>query len=250
MAKRLLAALFVLCVVAAMCHAGAFVIAKPQPGEKIQLKSDYNIVWYWTLDGLDVLPTHVRFVLFKGGKASTNMLGNISQNLPIGDAGWSHGGKFLWKAGEYEGGPASAGNDYYIQAVTSDVVLTHDNFQGPFSLFVPVLNLQALTSRYIEFNPDPGCPMCGIFEVGSLLAQLGNPAGVAGNLVLLRNGRQVGLLGKLGSGGLLPTARVRLKFPADDFALIGRGGEGFEVAIIGDSGNILKRAPISLKMKQ
>ena len=93
--------------------------------------------------------------------------------------------------------------------------------------------------------------MCGVFDIGALLAKLGNPPpDVIGSLVLMRGGRQVGLLGRLGRGGLLPTEKVRLKFPADDFALIGQANQGFEVAILGESGNILKRQAISLKLKQ
>ena len=60
----------------------------------------------------------------------------------------------------------------------------------------------------------------------------------------------MGQLGKLGQGGMLLNRSANLQFGAEDFALLGQENQGFEVAIVGAGGNILKRQAISLKMKQ
>jgi hypothetical protein len=240
--KKTLPMLFVLLAFAAMCHATFITVTVPNGGEKLILKKYALVGWQ---HGGTIDESLVKLVLFKGGTDEGHKVGTIAQSIPIG---YSLSATYNWQVGAYEGGFAVPGNDYYIKVITMDGNFS-DFSDNPFSIVPPMIPIERLQG-FVEFNPDPGCPMCGIFEIGALLAQLGNPSGVAGNLVLLRNGRQVGLLGRLGRGGLLPTARVRLKFPADDFAQIGRGGEGFEVAIIGDSGNILKRAPISLRMRR
>ena len=240
--KKALMMLSLLIMFAAMCHATFITIAVPNGGEKLILKKYVLVGWQ---HGGTIDESLVKLVLFKGGTDEVHKVGTIVKNIPIG---YSLSGTYNWQVGAYEGGFAVPGNDYYIKIITMDGNFS-DFSNNPFSIVPPSIPIGSV-HEYVEWNPDPGCPMCGIFDIGALLAQLGNPAGVAGNLVLLRNGRQVGLLGKLGSGGLLPTARVRLKFPADDFALIGRGGQGFEVAIIGDSGRILHSKPIVLKMKQ
>jgi hypothetical protein len=240
--KKSLLVLVVLCLVVALGHAATLTITFPNGGEQLPLKKTVTVTW--TLMGY---PTAVmgKLVLFKGGTDAAHQVGTISQSVHV-----THEKIFEWQVGSVEGGSVGVGNDYYLRIISLNGADDFSDFSNaPFSIVLPKIPIERF-HEYVELNPDPGCPMCGIFDIGALLAQLGNPAGVAGNLVILRNGRQVGLLGKLGSGGLLPTARVKLRFPADDFAQIGRGGEGFEVAIIGDSGNILKRAPISLKMKQ
>jgi hypothetical protein len=102
----------------------------------------------------------------------------------------------------------------------------------------------------VELDPDPGCPMCGVFNLEDLLARLGNRLPPIGRLVILRNGRQVGQLGVL-SGGLLLNRMSKLRFAVEDFALLGQENQGFEVAILDVlRPHVLKRQAISLKMKQ
>ena len=125
----------------------------------------------------------------------------------------------------------------------------YSDFSNPFSIVLPKIPIERLY-KWVELNPDPGCPMCGHFNIEDLLARLGNPVDILGSLVILRNGRQVGQLGKLGQGGMLLNRMSKLQFGAEDFALLGLENQGFEVAIVGAGGNILKRQAISLKMKQ
>jgi len=237
--KKSLLVLFVLCAVAVMSYAASVAITFPAAGSQLVLKSGVSITWSYSGYSASSL---VKLVLFKGGTSSGHKVGNVAQNLTLGS------GAYSWQAGEYSGGFAGAGTDYYLKIVS--VNGDFNDFSDAFSIVLPKIPIEKF-HEYTVLNPDPGCPMCGVFDIGALLAKLGNPPpDVIGSLVLLRNGRQVGLLGKLGSGGLLPTEKVKLRFPADDFALIGQANQGFEVAILGESGKILKRQAISLKLGQ
>jgi len=241
--KKALMMLFVWIAVAALCDAANLTITFPNGGEKLPLKQTVTVTW--TLLGY---PTSVmaKLVLFKGGTDAAHKVGNIAHDVHV-----THEPTFEWQVGSYEGGFAGVGNDYYLRIISTNGADDFSDFSnGPFSIVLPNIPIERF-HEYIELNPDPGCPMCGVFDIGVLLAKLGNPPpDVIGSLVLMRGGRQVGLLGRLGRGGLLPTEKVRLKFPADDFALVGQANQGFEVAILGESGNILKRQAISLKLKQ
>ncbi len=240
--KKVFFALFVFCVAAVMCHAATLTITFPNGGEQLPLKKTVTVTW--TLWGY---PTAVmaKLVLFKGGIDQAHMVGNIAQNVHV-----THEKTFEWQVGSYEGGFAGVGNDYYLRIISMNGADDFSDFSNnPFSIVLPKIPIERF-HEYVELNPDPGCPMCGSFDINDLLARLGNPVDIIGNLVILRNGRQVGLLGKLGRGGLLMNRMAKLQFGADDFAMIGQANQGFEVAIIGDSGNILKRAPISLRMRR
>jgi hypothetical protein len=247
--KKSLLALFVMCAVETMCYAIQIQVRSPNGQEKWKLGSTQTISWsLFGTPAIDV--TLVKLVLFKGGTASTNKIGNIVQNIAVGPLHVTPqiSGTFDWTAGTYEGGVAPAGSDYYIRVISMNGQPS-DFSDGPFSLVFskPPFKIER---KFVEWNPDPGCPMCGNFDIGDLLARLGNPVDITGDLVILRNGRQVGLLGKLGQGGLSPDQKVKLRFGADDFALLGQENQGFEVAIVGAGGNILKRQAISLKLKQ
>ena len=65
----------------------------------------------WAFCGTPSNETLVKIVLFKGGTAAANKIGNIVQNIPIGPLHQipTVSGTYAWKAGSYEGGTAHAG---------------------------------------------------------------------------------------------------------------------------------------------
>ena len=227
-----------------MGHAAYVEITYPNGGEKLSLKKSVTITWIYsgTIDS-----SMVKLVLFKGGTDAAHKVGNIVQNISIRIA--SMHGAYTWQVGAYEGGFAGVGNDYYIKIISMNGDFS-DFSNNPFSIVLPKIPFEKLHREWVELIPEPGCPMCGHFNIEDLLARLGNPVDILGSLVILRNGRQVGQLGKLGQGGMLLNRMSKLQFGAEDFALLGQENQGFEVAIVGAGGNILKRQAISLKMKQ
>ena len=247
--KKVFFALFVFCVVAAMCPATVPpppAITQPNGGESLISETTGN-------DLLDLLRisgygNRLRFDIVQGGEDQAHKLGYITQNhYPLCASGAC---SFQWEVGAYEGGNAGPGNDYYIEIVLTYNGDYSDFSDNPFSIVPPKIPIERLHG-FVEFNPDPGCPMCGVFNIGDLLEKLGHPGpDVIGDLVILRGGRQVGLLGKLGRGGLSANQTVKFQFGAEDFSLLGKPNQGFEVAIMGAQGNILKRQAISLKMRQ
>ena len=237
--KKLVLPLFLLFVLAVMCQAANVTITFPAAGSQLVLKSGVSITWSYSGYSASSL---VKLVLFKGGTSSGHKVGNVAQNLTLGS------GAYSWQAGEYSGGFAGAGADYYLKIVS--VNGDFNDFSDAFSIVLPKIPPFERYREYVELNPDPGCPMCGVFNIGDLLERLGHPGpDVIGDLVILRGGRQVGLLGKLGRGGLSANQTVKLQFGADDFSLLGKQNQGFEVAIMGAQGNILKRQAISLKLR-
>jgi hypothetical protein len=228
----------------------------PPPGGNITLNKNFDIYYMWEPGDLAVPPTHFKLELYKG-TTPAHFVGLIAQNIPLGKPGLNqtgggspdNGGIYIWKAGTLIGGQAPAGS-YCVRAVTMDGQITCHCYS--FNLVEPPPpNLNIIKGkRFILVQRDPGCPMCGVFDIRALLAHVSFPAGSAGNLVLLCNGRRVGLLGKLGAGALPPGQKVKLQFTTADFALVQRGGQGFELAIIGDTGKILRSKQIVLKMEQ
>ena len=228
------------------------------PGQNIPLTKNFAIYYMWEPGNLAVPPTSFKLELFKGAASPANYIGLIAQNIPLGKPGVNqtgggspdNGGTYIWKAGTLIGGQAPAGNGYCVRAVTMDGQIT--SYCYGFNLVEPPpTNLNIIRDKgFILVQRDPGCIMCGVFDIGALLAQAGFPAGSAGNLVLLRNGTQAGALGKLRAGGVPPGQKVKLQLTAADLALIQRGGQGFELAIIDDMGKIMRSKQIVLKMEQ
>jgi hypothetical protein len=241
--KKAVMSLLVWVAVAAICHAATISITFPNGGEQLPLKKTVTVTW--TLMGYPTSP-YAKLVLFKGGTDSAHKVGNIVKNIHI-----TYGENFVWQVGSYEGGFAGIGDDYYLRIISMNGDSDFSDFSNnPFSIVLPKIPIERYR-EYVELNPDPGCPMCGVFDIGDLLEKLGHPSpDVIGDLVILRGGRQVGLLGKLGRGGLSSNQTVKLQFGAEDFSLLGQQNQGFEVAIMGAQGNILKRQAISLKMRQ
>lgn len=239
--KKLLRAFFVLIWTAALCHAASITITFPNGGEELLVGKKVNVTWY-----MQGHPTSVyaKLALYKGGTDQAHLVGYIDQHVHI-----SHAPVYEWQVGKYEGGSAAVGNGYYLRLISLDGAADFSDFSNaPFSIVLAKIPVQKLY-KLVEINPVPGCPNCGSFDLNDLLAKLGNPVNMVGDLVVLRNGRQLGKLGRLGQGGMLMNRAPRLQFMAGDFALIGKENQGFEVAIVGARGIILQRQPISLKMK-
>jgi hypothetical protein len=228
------------------------------PGQNITLNKNFAIFYMWEPGNLAVPPTHFKLELYRGEANPANLVGLIAQDIALGKPGVNqtgggspdNGGIYTWKAGALIAGQAPAGNGYCVRAVTMDGQIT--SYCYGFNLVEPPSpNLGIVNGNgFILVQRDPVCPMCGVFDIRALLDQVSFPAGSAGNLVLLRNGRRIGLLGKLGAGALPPGQKVKLQFTTADFALVQRGGQGFELAIIGDTGKILRSKQIVLKMEQ
>ena len=239
--KKLLWVSLIFVWTASMCHAGQVIISFPNGGEELLLGKKVTITW-----NMIGYPSSVfaKLALYKGGTNQANLVGYIDQNVHI-----SHAPVYEWQVGKYEGGSAGVGNDYYLRFISLDGASDFSDFSNaPFSIVLPRIPVQKLY-KWVELNPVPGCPMCGIFDLNGLLAKLGNPVNLVGDLVILRHGRQLGKLGKLGQGGMLLNRAPKLQLAAADFALLGKENQGFEVAIVGARGTILKRQAITLKMK-
>ena len=239
--RKAFVAMFVLVMTSAMCQAVPITITFPNSGEKLFLKQTVTITW--TMMGY---PTSVyaKLALYKGGTAQANFVGYIDQNVHI-----SYEKVYQWQVGKYEGGFAPVGTNYYLRFISLNGASDFSDFcNQPFSIVLPKIQVGKLLT-WVELNPVSGCPLCGNFDLNDLLARLGNPVNFDGNLVLLRNGRQMGLLGKLGQGGVLTNRVPKLQFLAGDFAVLGQENQGFELAIVSAKGIILQRKAISLKMK-
>jgi hypothetical protein len=224
------------------------------PGGTITLRTTYPIYWMWDQGNLTVLPTRFNLELYKGGTDPQHFVGLIAQNLALGKQGNNqtaggssdNGGIFYWQAGTFLGGDVPAGTGYCVRAVTTDGQVV--TYCYGFTLVEPPP--QAIDPGRIRdflLRADPGCPMCGIFDIRMLLTLVGNPPDLHGNLVLLRDGRQVALLGRLGPGGLERGQTVNIRFAAAEIESIRHGGgKGFVVAIIGDFGRNLFSRPVRL----
>lgn len=224
------------------------------PGQNIPLNSDFPVYFMWQPGDLAVPPTHFKLELYKGGTTPADFIGLIARDIPLGKPGVNqtgggspeNGGTYVWKAGALLAGQAPAGSGYCVRAVTMDGQIT--SFCYSFNLVAPVPHgISAHRFMDLILASDPACPMCGFVDIGALLAQLGNPADLHGRLVLLRDGREVAVLGRLQRGGLQRGQRVNVRFAAPEIDLIRRGGQGFAVAIVGDHGRQLFSRPIRLK---
>lgn len=232
------------------------------PGGGITQNSHHPIYWMWSPGSLVPPPAHFNLELYQGGveHSSDNgqFIGFIAKNLALGKPGLNatdpngsadNGGVFHWIAGTLVTGTAPAGMNYCVRAVTTDGQIT--SYCYHFDLVEPPgqrINLE-LIKDYLLVS-DPQCPMCGIFDIATLLTWAGNPPDLFGELVLLHEGRRVAVLGRLGRGGLAAGQRASIRFTAVEMSLIRSHGRGFEVAIIGDTGNKLFSKPIRLRFSQ
>ena len=239
--KKIFLTLFLVIATVALCQAVSFRISFPNGGE--ELRPNQSVKVTWVLMGYPTA-VYAKLALYRGGTSQANFIGYINQHVHM-----TYEKVYDWQVGKYEGGQAAVGTGYYLRFISLDGASDFSDFSdGPFSIVLPKIHVGKVLT-WMELNPVPGCPMCGNFDLNDLLARLGNPVNFEGNLVLLRNGRQVGLFGKLGQGGVLSNRVPRLQFTAGDFAVLGQENQGFEVAIIGARGIILQRKAISLKMK-
>lgn len=231
------------------------------PGANITLGHEFPIYWMWEPGDLTPPPTLFKLELHQGGTAHTSdvgqLIGIIAQSIPLGNPGVNqtgggsveNGGVYIWKAGTLLSGLAPAGNGYCVRAVTMDRRIT--SYCYYFNLVEPPahqVNLEPILDFVLA--ADPLCPMCGVFDIGLLLAHAGYPPDLAGSLVLLRDGQRAAVLGRLGPAGLAPGQKVNVRFAARDMDLIRNGGLGFMLAIIGDSGRNLYSRPIRLKFSR
>lgn len=249
--RRFLIGAAFLVVLACLCQAGTVNITNPTVGDESYLVSS-NVTITWNYSGIPD-GSLVKLVLFKGGTVGANKVGNIVQNISIGAGGL---GSYAWHAGQYDGGyscsnkAAAAGPLYYIRIISMNGDFS-DFSDHPFQ--ISCLQIRPDRFRFFEFDPIPECPVCGMFDPRDLLGRI-NPDdilfGKEFRIVLRRGNRQVGDLGKVGPNGLALGGAVRIQFLRDDFALIGKGGGGFELAYIGENGRILGTETIVLRQKQ
>lgn len=102
--------------------------------------------------------------------------------------------------------------------------------------------------KYLECWPRPGCPGCLTLDLKELIRSLGDP-GVRVQVVLLRNGRQVALLGEAGRGRQLP-AQFQVTLPAAERRLENvRSLAGFQLQVLGARGRVLASQEITLNIK-
>ncbi len=123
--------------------------------------------------------------------------------------------------------------------------LLHETKVCPKTKFViPPFHLK----KYLECRPFPGCPGCLTLDLRKLVQSIGDPA-IKVQVVLLRNGRQVALLGEAGRGRQLP-AQSRITLPAAERRLENvRRLAGFQLQVLGARGRVLASEEITLNIK-
>jgi hypothetical protein len=100
----------------------AVTLIAPNGGESWVIGSPVTITWTPTAAGVEV-----RIVLFRGGTTEAHRVGSIKNSTP-GDRG-----SFAWEAGNFVGGRAVAGDDYYVRVLVIDGAEA-DASNAPFSL--------------------------------------------------------------------------------------------------------------------
>ena len=110
--------------------------------------------------------------------------------------------------------------------------------------YIPPFHLE----KYLEYWPRPGCPGCLTLDLKGLVRSIGDPD-VRVQVVLLRNGRQVALLGEAGRGRRL-AARAQVTLPAAERRLENvRSLSGFQLQVLSPQGRVLASEEITLKMR-
>ncbi len=93
----------------------------------------------------------------------------------------------------------------------------------------------------------PGCPNCLMLDLGELLRSIGNPAERV-QVVLLRDGQQIALLGEAGRGRRLP-AQFQLTLPADEGMKRLRRAPSYQLQALGKGGRVLASGEVTLKIQ-
>lgn len=119
--RRLCWLLAVLVALAALPLSAVTLLA-PNGGESWVIGAPVTITWTPTAAG-----SEVRIVLFRGGTTDAHRVGSI-KNSTAGDRG-----SFAWEAGNFVGGRAVAGNDYYVRVLVIDGAEA-DASDAPFTL--------------------------------------------------------------------------------------------------------------------
>jgi len=102
--------------------------------------------------------------------------------------------------------------------------------------------------KYIECWRVPGCPGCLKLDLGQLIRTLGDPLERL-QVVLLRNGQQIALLGEAGRGRKLP-AQVQITLPEARQGLSrARQADVFQLQVLGKNGQVLSSQEVTLKLK-
>ena len=121
----------------------------------------------------------VRLILFQGGTAESNRLGEIEDGLAVN-------GSYSWTVGSYQGGTATAGSGFYIR-VRSESSETADVSERPFSL-----TAAAPTTSLSVTSPNGG----EAWELSSSHPITWSANNVSGyvSLILLKDGAEVGTI--------------------------------------------------------
>jgi hypothetical protein len=93
----------------------------------------------------------------------------------------------------------------------------------------------------------PGCPNCLMLDLGELSRSIGDPAERV-QVVLLRDGAQVALLGEAGRGRRLP-AQFKITLPADEGMKRLRRAPVYQLRVLGKGGRVLASGEVTLKIK-
>jgi hypothetical protein len=105
------------------------VITSPLSGMSWEQGTVRNVTWNFSgiTDG-----TPVKLVLFRGGTAGANKIGNIVQSISVGTGGH---GTYAWTVGDYETGKAPVGTDYWMRVIDMSGIYKADG--GPFAVTEP-----------------------------------------------------------------------------------------------------------------
>ena len=109
----------------------------------------------------------------------------------------------------------------------------------------PVLHI-VLVERII-CKLIPGCPNCVMLDLGELSRSIGNPAERV-QVVLLREGKQLALLGEAGRNRRLP-AQFQVTLPADEGMKRLRRAPLYQLRVLGKGGKVLAGGEVTLKIK-
>ena len=115
----------------------------------------------------------------------------------------------------------------------------------PTKFTIPPIHLQ----KYFNCKLVPGCPRCLKLDLQQLIDSLGDPVDQV-QVVLLRNGQQVAVLGHAGRGRKLP-GQVQITLPDDpldkNLSRL-RQVTGFQLQALGRNGQVLASEEVTLKI--
>jgi len=121
----------------------------------------------------------------------------------------------------------------------------YDNLKKcpPTKFVIPHFHLE----KYIECWRVPGCPGCLKLDLGQLIRTLGDPLERM-QVVLLRNGVQLAMLGEVGRGLRLP-AHFQITLPGDAGITRQRQVANYQLRVLGKNGRVLASEDVTLKIK-